>query len=231
MAKNSPDTKSQTQEAQSIPIKNRTGADHKQTAKNEEKILKEAVCRVGGEAHVSCSRTRLWVTQDFSRETTLERKEWNEISKMFKRENHHQSRILYQQNYPSKVKGKWRLGLIHKKRSRKFSGRRNTTQVRNLDSHNERKCIPWPGMEPMPPAVEAWSPNHWTTRQRQLIISPSSVFQEDSPAKTGQSPNRNYVKETSTLSIMYQQIVKLLFNSERLEWFKLSELNHLEKVE
>ena len=165
MAKNSPDTKSQTQEAQSIPIKNRTGADHKQTAKNEEKILKEAVCRVGGEAHVSCSRTRLWVTQDFSRETTLERKEWNEISKMFKRENHHQSRILYQQNYPSKVKGKWRLGLIHKKRSRKFSGRRNTTQVRNLDSHNERKCIPWPGMEPMPPAVEAQSPTQWATRE------------------------------------------------------------------
>ena len=23
--------------------------------------------------------------------------------------------------------------------------------------------IPWPGMEPLPPALEVWSPNHWTT--------------------------------------------------------------------
>lgn len=72
----------------------------------------------------------------------LARREWNEISKMFKQENHHQSRILYQKNYLSKVKGKRRLGLIHKKHSWKFSGRRSTTQVRNLDSRNERKCIP-----------------------------------------------------------------------------------------
>lgn len=58
MAKNSPDTKSQTQEAQSISIKNHTGAGHKQTAKNEEKILKEAVGGVGGEAYGTRSRTR-----------------------------------------------------------------------------------------------------------------------------------------------------------------------------
>ena len=25
--------------------------------------------------------------------------------------------------------------------------------------------VPWPGMQPMPPAVEVWSPNHWTTRE------------------------------------------------------------------
>ena len=25
--------------------------------------------------------------------------------------------------------------------------------------------VPQPGLEPMPPAVEAWSPNHWTTRE------------------------------------------------------------------
>ena len=25
--------------------------------------------------------------------------------------------------------------------------------------------VPWPGIEPRPPAVEAWSPNHWTTRE------------------------------------------------------------------
>ena len=24
--------------------------------------------------------------------------------------------------------------------------------------------VPWPGMSPMPPAMEAWSPNHWTAR-------------------------------------------------------------------
>ena len=25
--------------------------------------------------------------------------------------------------------------------------------------------VPWPGMEPSPPAMAAWSPNHWTTRE------------------------------------------------------------------
>ena len=25
--------------------------------------------------------------------------------------------------------------------------------------------FPWPGMEPIPPAVEAWRPNHWTARE------------------------------------------------------------------
>ena len=25
--------------------------------------------------------------------------------------------------------------------------------------------VPWPGIEPMPPALEAWCPNHWTTRE------------------------------------------------------------------
>ena len=29
----------------------------------------------------------------------------------------------------------------------------------------------WPGMQPMPPAVEAWSPNHWTTRESSLADS------------------------------------------------------------
>ena len=26
--------------------------------------------------------------------------------------------------------------------------------------------VPGPGMEPVPPAVEVWSPNHWTARER-----------------------------------------------------------------
>ena len=25
--------------------------------------------------------------------------------------------------------------------------------------------VPWPGIEPMPPAVETWSLNHWTARE------------------------------------------------------------------
>ena len=25
--------------------------------------------------------------------------------------------------------------------------------------------VPGPGIEPAPPALEAWSPNHWTTRE------------------------------------------------------------------
>ena len=25
--------------------------------------------------------------------------------------------------------------------------------------------VPWPGINPVPPAVESWSPNHWTTRE------------------------------------------------------------------
>ena len=25
--------------------------------------------------------------------------------------------------------------------------------------------VPWPGIEPMPPAVEARGPNHWTARE------------------------------------------------------------------
>ena len=28
-----------------------------------------------------------------------------------------------------------------------------------------RILVPWPGMEPTPPAVEAWSLNHWTARE------------------------------------------------------------------
>ena len=34
-----------------------------------------------------------------------------------------------------------------------------------------RILVPWPGVEPMPPAVEAWHPNHWAARE-----VPSSQF-------------------------------------------------------
>ena len=29
----------------------------------------------------------------------------------------------------------------------------------------ESQLIPWPGIEPVPPAVEVHSPNHWTARE------------------------------------------------------------------
>ena len=31
--------------------------------------------------------------------------------------------------------------------------------------------VPRPGIEPMPPAVEGWSPNHWTAREVQEAVS------------------------------------------------------------
>ena len=39
--------------------------------------------------------------------------------------------------------------------------------------------VPWPGVEPLPPAVEAWSPNHWTTREAprtSLLLLPDLLF-------------------------------------------------------
>ena len=32
-----------------------------------------------------------------------------------------------------------------------------------------RILVPWPGTEPVPPAVEAWSLNHWTTREVPIL--------------------------------------------------------------
>ena len=31
--------------------------------------------------------------------------------------------------------------------------------------------VPWPGIEPMPPALQAWSLNHWTTREVLRVIA------------------------------------------------------------
>ena len=30
--------------------------------------------------------------------------------------------------------------------------------------------VPWPGIDPMPPAVEAWNLNHWTAREVPIYI-------------------------------------------------------------
>ena len=37
--------------------------------------------------------------------------------------------------------------------------------------------VPWPGIEPVPPAVKAWSLNHWTAREVPvyLVLNPGSV--------------------------------------------------------
>ena len=35
---------------------------------------------------------------------------------------------------------------------------------------------PRPGIEPAPPAVEAWSPNHWTTREFPRLLSKVNFF-------------------------------------------------------
>lgn len=59
MARNSPDTKSIDPGSSAYPSRTTLGQIINVTAKNEEKILKEAVGGVGGEAHVTCSRTRL----------------------------------------------------------------------------------------------------------------------------------------------------------------------------
>ena len=41
--------------------------------------------------------------------------------------------------------------------------------------------VPWPGIESRPPSVEAWCPNHWTTRKfptlcRLLMFNLSQIF-------------------------------------------------------
>ena len=41
--------------------------------------------------------------------------------------------------------------------------------------------VPWPGFEPMPAAVEAWSPNHWPTREvppARLLLKWNSCCQQ-----------------------------------------------------
>ena len=36
--------------------------------------------------------------------------------------------------------------------------------------------VPRPGIEPVPPAVEAWSPNHWTVREFPIWIFFCNLF-------------------------------------------------------
>ena len=35
----------------------------------------------------------------------------------------------------------------------------------HMDPHGHGISIPQPGIQPMPPSEEAWSLNHWTTRE------------------------------------------------------------------
>ena len=39
-----------------------------------------------------------------------------------------------------------------------------------------RILVPQPGIEPVPPAVEAWSPNHWTTREVPIQRSYGNIY-------------------------------------------------------
>ena len=43
----------------------------------------------------------------------------------------------------------------------------------HIPRHSE---LPWPGMEPMTPTWEGWSPNHWTTREVPLFFSRTYVL-------------------------------------------------------
>ena len=38
-----------------------------------------------------------------------------------------------------------------------------------LQEASRMLLVPWPGIEPTPPTGEAWSLNHWTTREVHLI--------------------------------------------------------------
>ena len=36
--------------------------------------------------------------------------------------------------------------------------------------------VPQPGIEPVPPVVEAWSPNHWTAREFPCKFFSKNIF-------------------------------------------------------
>ena len=38
-------------------------------------------------------------------------------------------------------------------------------------SHGMWDLVPWPGMEPGPPALGVWSPSHWTSGQSPDILN------------------------------------------------------------
>ena len=40
------------------------------------------------------------------------------------------------------------------------------------------RLVPQPRMEPMPTAVKAWSPNHWTTRGSPCVASFENILNE-----------------------------------------------------
>ena len=52
--------------------------------------------------------------------------------------------------------------------------------------------VPQPGIEPVPPAVESWSPNHWTARELPILFkgkqqnSDTQCISQDSPEKHNQ---------------------------------------------
>ena len=44
-----------------------------------------------------------------------------------------------------------------------------------------RTLVPRPGIKPVPPAVEMWSPNHWTAREFPMMTLFLNCFYRDFP--------------------------------------------------
>ena len=47
-----------------------------------------------------------------------------------------------------------------------------------------RILVPRPGIEPTPPAVEAWSLNHWTTREVPYLVFHSNEYGSNNNSNT-----------------------------------------------
>ena len=80
------------------------------------------------------------------------------------------------------------------------------TGIQLLDLKNGRKgdfffwphctaggiLVPRPGIEPVPPAVEAWSPNHWTARELpgdSCLGKPNGAFRKMSVCQITEAPS------------------------------------------
>lgn len=74
-----------------------------------------------------------------------------------------------------------------------------------------RILIPWPGVEPWPVAVKAWSPDPWTTREFPLRILSSHFL--------GQMPNPWLETIQACLSSCWQNSLSVLFQNFHLNAF------------
>ena len=76
--------------------------------------------------------------------------------------------------------------------------------------------VPWPGIEPMLPAVEAWSPIHWTTREvselNSILCTPSRLEYQTYQFSSVQSLSR--IRLFATLWIAAHQASLSITNSQ-----------------